>query len=180
MLVMLSCQLGKGQMEISTAPGVSRELAQFRSKEYLDVKYKLSFDIPNNKKEPVTGEAHIFWSQGSKLPLVIDFRGDSSQVISLMMNGTVVDYEVKNEHIYISPSHTMSGENQLSIVFRAADQSLNRRDEFLYTLLVPDRARTLFPCFDQPDLKAKYSLSLTIPESWKAVANGKIEQIDSL
>ncbi len=180
MLMMLSCQLGKGQMEISTAPGVSHELAQFRSKEYLNVKYNLSFEIPANKNEPVMGEAHIFWSQGSKLPLVLDFKGDSSQVISLLMNEVAVDYEVKNEHIYISPSHTQSGENQLSIAFRASDQSLNRRDEFLYTLLVPDRARTLFPCFDQPDLKANYTLSLTIPENWKAVANGKIEQIDSL
>ena len=103
MLMMLSCQLGKGQMEISTAPGVSHELAQFRSKEYLNVKYNLSFEIPANKNEPVMGEAHIFWSQGSKLPLVLDFKGDSSQVISLLMNEVAVDYEVKNEHIYISP-----------------------------------------------------------------------------
>ncbi|MBR1538014.1 MAG: aminopeptidase, partial [Bacteroidales bacterium] len=43
--------------------------------------------------------------------------------------------------------------------------------EFLYTLLVPDRARTLFPCFDQPDLKARYTLSLSVPENWTAVSN---------
>lgn len=180
MLAMFSCQSAKGQLDVMLEPGVSHELAQFRSEQYADVKYKLSFDIPANKSEPVTGEAHICWTQGSKLPLVVDFRGNASQVYALLINGNTVDYQVKNEHIYIAASDTRSGENLLSIVFKAFDQSLNRRDQFLYTLLVPDRARTLFPCFDQPDLKARYTLSLTIAESWKAVANGKIEQIDSL
>jgi len=41
--------------------------------------------------------------------------------------------------------------------------------------LVPDRARTLFPCFDQPDMKALFTLALEIPATWKAVANGAVE-----
>jgi aminopeptidase N len=179
-LTVVSCNTKKEQLGVLTAAGVSEELAQFRSKEYSNVKYNLSFDIPNNKKESVTGEARISWSQTGEQPLVIDFRGDASQVTSLLMNGAKVDYEVKNEHIYIAASHTRVGENEVWIAFGASNQSLNRRDEFLYTLLVPDRARTLFPCFDQPDLKANYTLSLIIPNSWKAVANGKIEHVDSL
>ena len=121
-----------------------------------------------------------FLSQTGKQPLIIDFKGDSLQVVSLLMNGAEIDYEVKHEHIYIASSHTLVGENEVSIAFGASKQSLNRRDEFLYTLLVPDRARTLFPCFDQPDLKANYTLSLAIPTNWKAVSNGKIEHVDSL
>src|SRR4030095_8133677 len=31
--------------------------------------------------------------------------------------------------------------------------------------------RLAFPCFDQPDLKAKYTLSLDIPAEWEALAN---------
>ncbi|HAA20488.1 MAG TPA: hypothetical protein DCP28_17635 [Cytophagales bacterium] len=60
----------------------------------------------------------------------------------------------------------------MKIKFRAGDGSLNRQEEFLYSLLVPDRASAVFPCFDQPDLKAYYDLSLTVPEGWKAIANG--------
>ena len=66
---------------------------------------------------------------------------------------------------------TRSGENTVEIAFTAGDQSLNRNDSFLYTLLVPERARTLFPCFDQPDMKALYTLSLEVPADWKAVSN---------
>jgi len=39
---------------------------------------------------------------------------------------------------------------------------------------VPDRARTVFPCFDQPDLKATFGLTLTVPAAWQAVANGPL------
>ena len=53
---------------------------------------------------------------------------------------------IQNEHIVIPAALTRAGENTVDIVFTAGDQSLNRNDEFLYTLLVPDRARTLFPC----------------------------------
>ena len=49
---------------------------------------------------------------------------------------------------------------------------MNRNEEFLYTLFVPARARLTFPCFDQPDLKARYTLTLEVPADWQAVANG--------
>ena len=78
------------------------------------------------------------------------------------------------KHIVIPKKYTKSGENTILIDFTAGDQSLNRREEFLYTLLVPDRARTLFPCFDQPDLKGRYTLSLTAPAEWTAVSNTAI------
>ena len=78
---------------------------------------------------------------------------------------------IQNEHIVIPAALTRAGENTVDIVFTAGDQSLN---QFLYTLLVPDRARTLFPCFDQPDMKALYTLSLEVPMTWKAVSNTHI------
>ena len=60
----------------------------------------------------------------------------------------------------------------MEIFFDAGEKSLNRNDEFLYTLLVPDRASTLFPSFDQPDIKAKYNLRITAPKDWKVLAGG--------
>ena len=57
----------------------------------------------------------------------------------------------------------MVGENLVEIEFIAGSTSLNRNPQFLYTLFVPDRARTAFPLFDQPDLKATYDLTLQLP-----------------
>ncbi|MEJ7664802.1 MAG: hypothetical protein WKG07_37460 [Hymenobacter sp.] len=51
----------------------------------------------------------------------------------------------------------------MHIGLNAGDLSLNRNPDYLYTLLVPDRARTVVPVFDQPNLKATLTLSLTVP-----------------
>ncbi|MGL5809534.1 MAG: M1 family aminopeptidase [Nocardioides sp.] len=40
----------------------------------------------------------------------------------------------------------------------------------LYTHLQPDAAHRLFPCFDQPDLKAPWRLSVALPAGWEAVS----------
>ena len=51
--------------------------------------------------------------------------------------------------------------------------------DYLYTLLVPSDANALFPCFDQPDLKARVTLTLVTPRGWKALANGALASSDS-
>ena len=56
--------------------------------------------------------------------------------------------------------------------------SLNRSEEYLYTLFVPDRASTAFPCFDQPDIKARFDLKLDVPAGWVAIGNGAVNVLD--
>lgn len=163
-----------------TDTGVSIELAQFRKANYHNVRYKLHFNLPDSLSTKVTGTAGIVLTLDQPEPLIVDFRADSTQVHHLTLNGASVPYTVEREHIIIPESAVQKGENRLEIDFTANDQSLNRREEFLYTLLVPDRARTLFPCFDQPDMKAPFTLSLETPAQWQAIANGALIQTDTL
>ena len=79
---------------------------------------------------------------------------------------------VRDEHIVIPASMLRAGANEVRLAFASSDLALNRNPEFMYTLFVPARARLAFPCFDQPDLKARYTLTLDVPEGWQAVANG--------
>lgn len=151
--------------------GVSYELAVQRHAQIEALRYQLHFDLPANREDPVDATETITLQLAEKLPLVLDFREDPSHLHMLTINGDKLPLSIVNEHIVIPKKHTVSGENRIEITFTAGNQSLNRREEFLYTLLVPDRARTLFPCFDQPDLKANYTLSLTVPEDWTAVSN---------
>lgn len=159
--------------------GVSHELAQFRKEHFGQVRYNLFFSIPEMKQEPVKGNAEIQLSLKKKQPIIIDFRGEASQVALVLLNGQPIPYEVKNEHILIPAERSVVGVNKVAIDFIPADQSLNRRDEFLYTLLVPDRARTAFPCFDQPDMKSVFTLTLEVPEEWQAVTNSAVESTDT-
>ena len=156
--------------------GVSQELAIQRRAQIESLQYRLHFDLPADREAPVAARETITVQLREKSELALDFREDAAHLQSLSINGDKLALSIVNEHIVIPKKYTVAGENQVEIVFTAGDQSLNRRDEFLYTLLVPDRARTLFPCFDQPDLKANYTLSLTVPEDWTAVSNTYITE----
>jgi len=45
---------------------------------------------------------------------------------------------------------------------------------YVYSLLVPADASSLFPCFDQPDLKGRFTLRLRLPRDWRAVSNAPL------
>ena len=153
----------------NTAPrydsGVSWELAQWRKATIENLRYELTFDLVENH-----GSATLLFEVEKPQEVVIDFRNTA-----LITSVEGMAYSLKNEHIIIPKSEIKSGENRVFVEFDIDNQSLNRQEKFLYTLLVPDRARTLFPCFDQPDLKASYTLTLVTPKSWVAVSNTAVD-----
>ena len=154
--------------------GVSKELAEYRFDLITDIEYDLFFDIPKARSSDVTGSVSIEFVLHRKNVVLLDFKSDFETPFTgeALVNGEPFHPEISDEHIIIPTSLLKKGKNRIVLNFIAPDQSLNRRDDMLYTLLVPDRARTLFPCFDQPDLKAKYRLLLRLPQEWSAVANG--------
>ena len=176
---LVACSSVKQDEAGLSRPGVGLELARFRKEHFSDVRYNLFFSIPESRDEAIRGKVELSLRLDEKQPLIIDFRGEQEQVTSVTLNGGDIPYEVKDEHIVIASDWVAVGENRVAIAFTPADQSLNRRDEFLYTLLVPDRARTVFPCFDQPDMKSLFTLTLEVPSTWQAVANSAITQTDS-
>lgn len=176
-ILLHSCSNGTKISSECLDSGVSKELASFRKAHIKDMVYNLFFSIPSEKSSAVTGCSEIVFALGQPVPVVLDFKADAQQINSVAVNGEPSDYIFENEHIIIPEQEVVEGINSIKIEFAAADQSLNRRDEFLYTLLVPDRARTLFPCMDQPDMKASYNLTLEIPQEWDAIANGPVAQV---
>ncbi len=151
--------------------GVSCELAQFRKENYTDIRYLLGFSIPENKQDSINAFVYIYLTLEEPTPIILDFTGNAGGIQKLTINHRPVKYTVENQHIIIPGKDTSPGSNVVTINFKANDQSLNRRDDFVYTLLVPDRARTLFPCFDQPNLKAEFELCLEVPDTWEAIGN---------
>ncbi|MCT4122852.1 M1 family metallopeptidase [Elizabethkingia anophelis] len=158
--------------------GVSYELAQFRKSTLSNIKYELDLDIPESKTDRISGTENLTFNykKQSEVPLQIDFKENAASLLSVSVNGQAIKPVLENEHILIDQKYLKSEHNQVTFKFLAGNSALNRRDGYLYTLFVPDRARTMFPCFDQPNLKANYSLTLTIPEKWNAMANGVLKE----
>jgi aminopeptidase N len=155
--------------------GVSEELAAHRRSEISAIHYQLHFQVPPVKKETIqANETVSFTLKSNQLPLQLDFKQTQAQIQSLTVNGKQVTPKLQQEHLVIPAEHLRKGSNTVQITFIAGEGALNRNNEYLYALFVPDRARTVFPCFDQPDLKAKFSLTLTIPSGWKGLTNGAL------
>jgi aminopeptidase N len=152
---------------ISPGRGISETLAEDRAAKIRGLRYELSFHVPEAKTEPVRAAATIRFTLAAPAAVVLDFDRKREDIHSMS-----VPFEFADGHILIPASATKAGENAIRVEFTAGDEPLNRNDEFLYTLFVPARAHYAFPCFDQPSLKARYSLTLEVPPSWQAVANG--------
>ncbi len=169
LLCLLACACGR--LVPSVEDGVSAELAAWRAANVSDLGYDIRFSIPSERHEAVSGRETISFSLARKAELQLDFRGDKAPT-GLRVNGLDCQMDWRNEHIVLSRKYLRKGPNTVEVSFESSDRSLNRNDDYLYTLFVPDRARTAFPCFDQPDLKGRFILTLEIPAGWEAVANG--------
>src|SRR5437764_1297735 len=121
--------------------------------------------------------------------LVLDWRKAAvkdSQPQARAWDIEVNGHEVKDaretgDHILILPAYLVKGENVVKLKFEspistsgsAVTRYMDREDksEYIYTLFVPSDASTAFPCFDQPDLKARFQLNVTTPTAWTVVSN---------
>jgi len=154
-------------------PGVSEALASERRAAFQDVRYDLRIIVPSDRKEPVRGRVAVRLRLKAPHRVVFDFAQPPDRIARVVVNGRESRPRIADGHLVVTAEQTIAGANEIEIEFVSGDEALNRDDEFLYTLFVPSRAQLAFPCFDQPDLKARYALSLEVPESWQAVANGR-------
>src|SRR6185312_13098253 len=167
----------------NSAPlGIPRDLARLRSQQLKDVRYQLSFTI-TPKADSITGHEELRFVQNpddrGSLPEWLDFR--EGLISSLTVNGQPSSTEIQNGHVELPAKLLKLDENVVLIDFKApvaaAGKAITRFEdkddgsEYIYTLFVPMDAEMAFPCFDQPDLKAKFQLTVTAPQDWTVISN---------
>ena len=174
-LLFLSATIRAQTINPTIEPGVSYKLAQYRHATISNVQYTLNFDIPADKTANIVASETISLDVKTvDQPLQIDFKQPASRISNIAVNDKKIPVVLESEHIIVDAKDLRKGKNKIAIQFTTGDQSLNRNDDYMYTLFVPDRARTVFPCFDQPDLKANYLLTLSIPSAWRVLANARM------
>jgi aminopeptidase N len=162
--------------------GIPRELARQRAAEISDLRYHLRFTLTSHASS-VSGHEDLQFHASSSQLLLLDFREGTAT--NLTVNAVPIPATIDHGHIKLPANAIHAGENILGVDFTApvaaAGKAITRfedRDdntEYLYTLFVPMDAERAFPCFDQPDLKGRFHLELTAPDSWTAISNTAIE-----
>lgn len=173
----LSTQSVKAQMLVK---GVSKELAEHRKANISQVVYDLTFNIPSKPYESVKGKAIISFNLEVREDVVLDFQGQidgSCYIHDENDKRHATDILYQDEHIIIPMELLTEGKNKIELPFIANDKALNRNDDYMYTLFVPDMARSVFPCFDQPDLRAVFVTTLKVPSGWKTMASDNVCQL---
>ena len=170
--IMLAILINQPPVDQPPGPGIPLTLAEERAQRIRELRYDLQFAIPAEPTSPVTGRVVVsFLLNDATRPLALDLAAPQ-RVNTASVNGKPSTIVRVPDHIVVPAADLREGKNEIAIEFVAGDAALNRNAEFLYTLFVPARAHLTFPCFDQPDLKARWMLTLTIPADWQAIANG--------
>ena len=141
---------GRKQDDGIRETGVPLALAEARRATISDVSYEITLSVPEDRDSAITGHETISFISSAKWEVPLDFS------------------PAEGEHILLK---VKKGRNTFDLDFTSDDRYLNRNKEYLYSLFVPAHARSVFPCFDQPDIKARFTLSLELPEGWTAVSN---------
>ncbi|HMC54584.1 MAG TPA: M1 family aminopeptidase [Gemmatimonadaceae bacterium] len=162
------------------APGVSHDLARYRAAHIRNVRYDIDLDV--TAREQASGHVRIAFTREAGGDVYIDFRGTSFD--NVHVNGRDMPaVEYNRAHMRFEAEMLRDGANTIDVDFVSpvarAGASIIRftddtdKQDYLYTLLVPSDANLLFPCFDQPDLKAVFTLTMTVPSAdWDVLSNG--------
>lgn len=169
------------------APNLTRTAAEQRAAVLAVSDYTVELDLTDGTGQPGTAEF------GS----VATVRFDCSQpgtdswidivaerVHSAVLNGTELDVSGYREEDGIAlPS--LAEHNELTVRadcrYMNTGEGLHRFVDpvddsvYLYSQFETADAKRMFACFDQPDLKATYQLTVTAPASWKVISNAPIE-----
>lgn len=170
-------------------PGVPHALAKWRSARYSNVSYTL--DLRLEPKSPtLAGKVTMTLQLAEAGPIILDWRKirgyeELSKVSGIELNGKPAVIDEVNEHLVIK--NAPKGDNHITLDFTspilasggAITRYIDKQDqgEYIYSLFVPSDASTAFPVFDQPDIKARFKLSVYAPAHWRVITNTNIEPV---
>ncbi len=170
-------------------PNLTRDQAVERAALVTVGNYRIELDLTDGDGKP--GE-HTFRSvttvEFEALPgadTYIDIAAD--RVRSALLNGRDIDVSTYDESTGI-PLTSLAESNVLVVdadfLYSNTGEGLHRfvdpvDDEvYLYSQFETADAKRMFACFDQPDLKATFEVTVTAPAHWEVISNGATAGVD--
>ena len=164
------------------APNLTRDQAEERSSLLTVTHYSITLDLTDGAGGP--GEKTF----SSTTTVTFDATAGASSVVDIVaasvssatLNGTDVDVSSYDESTGIALTD-LAEHNELTVVaecvYSHTGEGLHRFVDpsdgsvYLYSQFETADAKRMFACFDQPDLKATFDVTVTAPKDWAVISN---------
>jgi aminopeptidase N len=162
-----------------TEDNLTRAEAQDRATKLSGVSYAINLDLTTGEETFLSDTTVRF--QGNLVGLSTFIDLDAANVREATLNGRVIPVESYDKGRSRLPLRGLLANNVVRIVADCAYQhtgvGMHRFADptdgkvYLHTQFEPYDAHRVFACFDQPDIKARFTLTVTAPEEWDVVSN---------
>jgi len=158
-------------------PYLSQADAAARSARVSNVAYALDFALTGEPTFKATSKID-FDLKDNASPLTIDL--DKAKVGTVIVNGKTIAPAYNQWFLTVPASALRVGRNTVSVSYDRGHstngEGLHRYVDkpdgpvYLYSHFEPAAAHQMFAGFDQPDLKATYTLTATAPKDWEVIS----------
>lgn len=153
--------------------------ARERKSQVRNVDYHLFFELSPNASG-FKGKA-LIKAELARTDLSLSIDSMVRTIELLKVNGKVLSNYPKRKGSFDIPAKALSPNVEIEITY-SNDYAIHAgglirskdptdRSEYIYTDFEPYYAHNLFPCFDQPDLKARFRVTVSAPSNWKVIQN---------
>ena len=159
--------------------------AEARAARISDISYELVLQLTRGA-ESYRGEVTIRFQLTGSGDTFLDFRGGTIELLEI--DGITTEPVWTGYRLVLPAAVATQGEHIVRVRYESTydhtgdgfHQFVDPEDgeEYLYTNFEPYAAHRLLPCFDQPDLKGRFELTVSAPAAWKLIANG-VPEVES-
>jgi aminopeptidase N len=171
-------------------PNLTRDQAAERAALITVDNYRIDLDLTDSDGKPGTrtfrSVTTVTFEALAGADTYIDIAAKT--VRSATLNGRDIDVSGYDESTGI-PLHAVEGPNVLVVdadcLYSNTGEGLHRFVDpvddavYLYSQFETADAKRMFACFDQPDLKATFDVSVTAPADWQVISNGATESVEN-
>ena len=178
-----------GHPHPSQPPNLTRAQAAARAALLSVRSYKIDLDLTDGQGRPgektFSTRSEVTFSAVDGSTTFVDFVGDG--ILTATLNGRALDVGGWTNGAGLELAD-LAEDNQLIIeaagTYTNTGEGLHRFVDpvdgavYLYSQFETADAKRLFACFDQPDLKATFTFTVTAPAQWQVVSNGVATSVD--
>ena len=171
-------------------PNLTRDQANERSAQLTVDNYRIELDLTDGAGGPgektFASRTTVTFAAKAGASTFIDLIANT--VRSAVLNGTAVDLAGYDESTGIALTD-LAEQNELVVeadcAYSHTGEGLHRFVDptdnavYLYSQFETADAKRMFACFDQPDLKATFDVSVTAPQDWQVISNGATTATES-